>query len=174
VLGRKRGLTISNWSTFSSSLCSVLLVTRCFSIRYVVYPFGCLVAIAKSKRRQILRYTESEHIDHVILRGCLQIAESILSAKNEAIREQENEERLRVLSNSQVQRTRLCACSNKADPALGSILTFWQGIDLGAPSRLIGKRRILKEGTVTKGLREKKIDVYLFNDTILLTIGDTM
>jgi hypothetical protein len=106
------------------------------------------------------------------LKNCLQIAESVLNATNEAIREQENEERLRVLSNSlkfdglHFVRPKTLRYPSVTDSHAS------QGIDLGAPSRLVGNRRILKEGTVTKGLRDKKLEIYLFNDMILLAAGD--
>ena len=47
---------------------------------------------------QILRYTEEDHRDKDILAGSLEIAERTLSIVNEAVRANENEQKLAYLS----------------------------------------------------------------------------
>lgn len=47
---------------------------------------------------QILKYTDDEHADHELLNHCTEKAEKVLAKTNESIREQEDEERLAMLS----------------------------------------------------------------------------
>ncbi|SCV70541.1 BQ2448_1935 [Microbotryum intermedium] len=102
--------------------------------------------------RQILRYTEDDHTDQALLTRSLEISESILGAINEAVRAHENEERLVHLSD---------------------VLEFSHSIearlDLTAPTRLMGPRRLLKEDRVTKARSGRKLNVYLFNDLLIFT-----
>ncbi|SCZ92879.1 BZ3500_MvSof-1268-A1-R1_C065g00318 [Microbotryum saponariae] len=101
--------------------------------------------------RQILRYTEQDHSDRALLTRSLEIAEGILGMINEAVRAHENEERL----------------------YLSDVIEFSHSIearlDLTAPTRLMGPRRLLKEGRVSKVRSGRKLNVYLFNDLLIFT-----
>ena len=88
---------------------------------------------------QILRYTdETASTERTLLREAMGKAEAVLQATNEAIREQESDYRLHELSQT---------------------LHFsgsWSSIDFASPSRLLGRRRLLKEGVLLKGRRGAK------------------
>ena len=88
---------------------------------------------------QILRYTdETAATERALLREAMSKAEAVLQATNEAIREQESDYRLHELSET---------------------LHFsgsWTSISLASPSRLLGRRRLLKEGVLLKGRRGAK------------------
>ncbi|GAA6030396.1 hypothetical protein JCM8097_009087 [Rhodosporidiobolus ruineniae] len=101
---------------------------------------------------QILRYTEPDHPDHATLSRALQIAEGTLSEVNEAVRSHENEEKLAWLSD------------NIELPGMSS-----GHLNLMAPTRLLGKRAILREGRVEKARSGRKLQVYLFNDLLIFT-----
>ncbi|KDE02848.1 hypothetical protein MVLG_06638 [Microbotryum lychnidis-dioicae p1A1 Lamole] len=102
--------------------------------------------------RQILRYTEQDHSDRALLTQSLEIAEGILGVINEAVRAHENEERLVYLSD-------VIEFSHSIEARL----------DLTAPTRLMGLRRLLKEDRVTKARSGRKLNVYLFNDLLIFT-----
>ncbi|GAA5869921.1 hypothetical protein JCM8547_008105 [Rhodosporidiobolus lusitaniae] len=101
---------------------------------------------------QILRYTEPDHPDHSTLTRALQIAEQTLDDVNEAVRSHENEEKLAYLSD------------NIELPGLST-----GHLNLSAPTRLLGKRHILREGKVEKARSGRKLSVYLFNDLLIFT-----
>ena len=48
-------------------------------------------------------------------------------------------------------------------------LFFAQHLDLSAPTRLLGPRRILREGKVEKAKSHRKLNAYLFNDLLIFT-----
>ncbi|CDZ97229.1 RhoGEF GTPase [Phaffia rhodozyma] len=98
--------------------------------------------------KQILHYTEPGE-DYTKLETTIYQAEKILMRINENIRLKEGNDRLAALS---------------AD--------LWVGngrLDLSAPTRFLGPRKLLKEGTLTKGKGSKKLfTVILTNDLILV------
>lgn len=48
-------------------------------------------------------------------------------------------------------------------------LSLSQRLDLTAPTRLLGPRKILKSGPLAKSKSGRKLNCYLFNDLLLLT-----
>jgi hypothetical protein len=79
--------------------------------------------------KQILQYTELDQ-DRELTERALQTAEGILDTINEAIREQEGHDRLKALSQD---------------------LWIGQGrLDLTAPTRHLGDRKLLREGLLNK------------------------
>ncbi|BGO93264.1 hypothetical protein NBRC10512_000083 [Rhodotorula toruloides] len=100
---------------------------------------------------QILRYTPADHPDHQPLERALQIAETTLDDINEAVRAHENQEKLAWLTDTVV------------FPGVAGRL------DLTAPTRLLGPRRIVREGKLEKAKSRRKLQAYLFNDLLLLT-----
>ncbi|KIM28843.1 hypothetical protein M408DRAFT_8613 [Serendipita vermifera MAFF 305830] len=97
--------------------------------------------------RQILQYTQHGH-DRELIQKALLAAESILEAINESIRDQEGNDRLKELSK-----------------------TLWVGngqLDLTAPTRFMGPRRLIKEGIVTKAKSRRRIRVVLCSDIVVL------
>lgn len=103
---------------------------------------------------QILRYTESSSSEHARLKGCLNTIERILLATNQAVREEEDFETLVELSDT--------VHYAGAEPQL----------DLTQPSRLVGKRKIVRHGELAKGRRRKVVHGWLFNDMLLLLKED--
>ncbi|KZT11160.1 uncharacterized protein LAESUDRAFT_754850 [Laetiporus sulphureus 93-53] len=98
--------------------------------------------------RQILHYTEATD-DRDRIGRALEIAEKILEHINETIREQEGRERLKMLSKD---------------------LWIGQGrLDLTEPTRYMGARKLLKEGTLMKAKSGRKLRVFLCSDILVLT-----
>ncbi|KAJ3879158.1 hypothetical protein F5051DRAFT_403673 [Lentinula edodes] len=98
--------------------------------------------------RQISHYTlpgeEKDSIDRSI-----EIAEKILNHINEAIRYQEGQETLKRIS---------------------QYLWIGQGrLDLTAPTRYMGVRKLLKEGTLTKAKSGRRLHAFLCSDILVLT-----
>lgn len=80
--------------------------------------------------------------------AALQTAEKILEYVNEAIRDREGRERLADISR-----------------------TLWIGqgrLDLTAPTRHLGPRKLLKEGVLSKAKSGRKLRVLLCNDILVL------
>lgn len=98
--------------------------------------------------RQIAHYTEPDQ-DLALVISALRTIESIVGNINESVREAENEDRLRVLSED-----------------------LWVGgegrIDLTAPTQYQGPRRLIKEGAVSKAKSGKKLQLVLCNDILIL------
>jgi len=97
--------------------------------------------------RQILNYTEAS-IDRDKIENSLIAAETILEAINESIREQEGQERLAELSKE-----------------------LWVGqghLDLTAPTRFMGPRRLLKEGLLVKVKSGRRLRAVLCTDILIL------
>jgi hypothetical protein len=101
---------------------------------------------------QMLKYTEEESEDCAALGRALEVAERILSGVNEAVRSQQDYEKLLKLSDSLV-------FPGVKDARL----------DLVAPTRNLGPRKILKEGKLAKAKSGRKLTGYLFNDLLLFT-----
>jgi hypothetical protein len=102
--------------------------------------------------RQILQYTQHGN-DRVLLETALLAAESVLEAINESIRDQEGNDRLRELSK-----------------------TLWVGngqLDLTAPTRFMGPRKLLKEGVVIKSNSKRRIRAVLCSDILVLVEEST-
>ncbi|KDQ18655.1 hypothetical protein BOTBODRAFT_517724 [Botryobasidium botryosum FD-172 SS1] len=98
--------------------------------------------------RQIAKYSESDE-DRANIEHSTTVVEGILSAINERIRDRESDERLEEISKN-----------------------LWIGegrLDLTAPTRIMGKRRLLKEGPLTKTKSGRKLQAFLFNDIFMLT-----
>ena len=97
--------------------------------------------------RQILNYTEPSS-DRDKIENSLIAAEVILAAINESIREQEGQERLAELSKE---------------------LWLGQGhLDLTAPTRFMGPRRLLKEGLLVKARSRRRLRAVLCTDILIL------
>lgn len=98
--------------------------------------------------KQIAQYTEPDQ-DLISVQHALRTIEHIVGNINESIREAENYERLRVLSED-----------------------LWVGgegrIDLTAPTAYQGQRRLIKEGKVTKTKSGRKLSLILCTDILLL------
>ncbi|KAJ8699192.1 hypothetical protein PTI98_002336 [Pleurotus ostreatus] len=98
--------------------------------------------------RQILHHTEAAE-ERASVQRALDIAESILNQINESIRYQEGRETLKRISQN---------------------LWIGQGrLDLTAPTRYMGDRRLVKEGMLTKSKSRRKLQVFLCNDVLVLT-----
>ncbi|PFH53549.1 hypothetical protein AMATHDRAFT_73354 [Amanita thiersii Skay4041] len=98
--------------------------------------------------KQILNYTEAEG-EQAAIRECLQISESLLDNINEAIRDQEGREKLKLLSRN-----------------------LWIGsgrLDLTAPTRHMGPRKLLKEGPLIKAKSGRRLCGLLCSDIFVLT-----
>ncbi|KAH9053752.1 hypothetical protein EDB87DRAFT_1650194 [Lactarius vividus] len=98
--------------------------------------------------KQIMQYTEPDE-DRALTEHALRTAERILGDINEAVREQEGRQRLKVLS---------------------QYLWLGQGrLDLTAPTRHLGDRKLLREGLLNKAKSGRKLRVFLCNDILILT-----
>lgn len=47
--------------------------------------------------------------------------------------------------------------------------SYLQRLDLTAPTRLMGQRKVLKEGSVTKSKSGRSLNLYLFTDLLIFT-----
>lgn len=142
--------------------------------------FSSLRASAESRRPlrlQILRYTEPDHPDHQNLSRALELAEAALNDINEAVRAHENQEKLAWLSDNiefpgiPGGVRSLPSCPDAGSPAQTSDITpAWpQHLDLSAPTRLLGPRRIIREGKVEKAKSRRRLDLHLFNDLLIFS-----
>ena len=96
------------------------------------------------------------------------MAQSILNHINETIREQEGRERLRVISNDlwigQGYVFLIFSCAKSS-----SIYFLHRRLDLTAPTRNMGTRKLLKEGVLTKSKSGRKLCAFLCSDILVLT-----
>ncbi|KZT54344.1 hypothetical protein CALCODRAFT_456827 [Calocera cornea HHB12733] len=102
--------------------------------------------------RQILHYTEGP--DAPAIQRALDIATSILNTINESVREREGEERLAAVSKD-----------------------LWIGngqLILNSDTRYMGRRRLLKEGTLCKAKSGRKLQVFLCSDILVMTTDSPM
>ena len=102
--------------------------------------------------RQILNYTDPSG-DRDKIENSLIAAETILEAINESIRDQEGQERLAELSKE-----------------------LWVGqghLDLTAPTRFMGPRRLLKEGLLVKTKSGRRLRAVLCTDILILVVEAT-
>ncbi|OCH86200.1 hypothetical protein OBBRIDRAFT_797422 [Obba rivulosa] len=98
--------------------------------------------------KQILHYTDPSD-DRKQVERALKMAERILEHINETIREQEGRERLRAISRD---------------------LWIGQGrLDLTAPTRYMGPRKLLREGLLMKAKSGRKLRAFLCSDILVLT-----
>ncbi|KAI0689841.1 hypothetical protein BC835DRAFT_1407733 [Cytidiella melzeri] len=98
--------------------------------------------------KQILHYSEMPEERHLV-ENALETAEKVLSHINETIREQEGRERLRTISKD---------------------LWIGQGrLDLTAPTRTMGPRKLLKEGVLSKAKSGRRLKAFLCSDILVLT-----
>ncbi|MBW0492521.1 hypothetical protein O181_032236 [Austropuccinia psidii MF-1] len=100
---------------------------------------------------QIIKYTDENSLDHKQLCAALKTAQSVLTDTNEAIRNQERDSVLTTLSEQ------LTIPGSDAK------------LNLVTMTRLVGPRRLIREGSVTKSISRKTLNAYLFNDFFLLT-----
>lgn len=121
-----------------------------------IFIFWCL--------EQILHYTEGDEEERAI-RKSREVAEKILDHINETIREQEGREKLKSVSetlwigNAYVAFT----CEN-----LFHAYTRDSRLDLTAPTRHMGARKLLKEGLLIKAKSGRKIFAFLCSDILVL------
>ncbi|KAI0373139.1 hypothetical protein BV20DRAFT_1042030 [Pilatotrama ljubarskyi] len=98
--------------------------------------------------RQIIHYTEPGE-DRSQIEDSQHMAEKVLEHINETIREQEGRERLKEVSKD-----------------------LWIGegrLDLTAPTRYMGPRKLLKEGILMKAKSGRKLRAFLCSDILVLT-----
>ncbi|KAI0085934.1 hypothetical protein BDY19DRAFT_963763 [Irpex rosettiformis] len=98
--------------------------------------------------KQILHYSEVAE-ERRLVENALDTSEKILNHINETIREQEGRERLRTISKD---------------------LWIGQGrLDLTAPTRNMGPRKLLKEGILNKAKSGRRLHAFLCSDILVLT-----
>ncbi|KAG5637919.1 hypothetical protein H0H81_002680 [Sphagnurus paluster] len=98
--------------------------------------------------KQILNHTENP-TERSDIQQAVDVAEKILDHINETIRDMEGRETLRVLSQN---------------------LWIGQGrLDLTAPTRHMGPRKLIKEGVLIKAKSGRKLYAFLCSDTMVLT-----
>ncbi|KAI0333129.1 hypothetical protein GY45DRAFT_1320068 [Cubamyces sp. BRFM 1775] len=98
--------------------------------------------------KQIIHYTEPGE-DRTQIERAQDMAEKVLNHINETIREQEGRERLKEVSKD---------------------LWIGQGrLDLTAPTRYMGPRKLLKEGILMKAKSGRKLRAFLCSDILVLT-----
>ncbi|KAF8801450.1 hypothetical protein BYT27DRAFT_7198246 [Phlegmacium glaucopus] len=98
--------------------------------------------------KQILQYTEVGEEYEAIKTAC-RMAEKLLAHINETIRDQEGAETLKKISQH-----------------------LWVGegrLDLTAPTRYMGTRKLLKQGTLLKAKSRRKLYAFLCSDILVLT-----
>ncbi|KAF8888235.1 hypothetical protein BD779DRAFT_1524285 [Infundibulicybe gibba] len=98
--------------------------------------------------KQILSYTDAGD-ERMMVQNALDISEKILDHINETIREQEGRQRLKIISQH-----------------------LWIGngrLDLTAPTRYMGGRRLLREGPLIKAKSGRKLYGFLCSDILVLT-----
>ncbi|KAJ3537063.1 hypothetical protein NM688_g6740 [Phlebia brevispora] len=97
---------------------------------------------------QILHYSEVAE-EREQIEAALEVSEKVLRHINESIRDQEGKERLRVISRN-----------------------LWIGegrLDLTAPTRNMGTRKLLKEGPLSKCKSGRRLRAFLCSDILVLT-----
>lgn len=116
--------------------------------------------------KQILQYTEPDQ-DRELIERALHTAERILENINEAIREQESRERLKVLSQDLWIGQ---GCVSPTGVLMHALtIAFYRRLDLTAPTRHLGDRKLLREGILNKAKSGRKLCAFLCNDILLLT-----
>lgn len=98
--------------------------------------------------KQVLHYSEVEE-ERRQVEAALEMSEKILSHINETIREQEGRERLKTISRD-----------------------LWIGegrLDLTAPTRTMGMRKLLREGILVKAKSGRRLRAFLCSDILVLT-----
>lgn len=100
---------------------------------------------------QILKFTDQNTPEFHHLHQALKKVQEVLTATNEAIREQEHQIILTSLS------------EHLSIPGSDARL------NLATKTRFVGPRRLIREGLVTKSRTRKTLHAYLFNDFFLLT-----
>ncbi|TFY54721.1 hypothetical protein EVG20_g9594, partial [Dentipellis fragilis] len=98
--------------------------------------------------KQILHYTDADQ-DRGETERALRMSEKILRHINESIREQEGYQRLKTLSQD-----------------------LWIGhgrLDLTAPTRSMGNRRLIRDGVLAKAKSGRKLHAFLCSDILVLT-----
>ncbi|KAJ3339221.1 Intersectin 1 (SH3 domain protein) [Gonapodya sp. JEL0774] len=111
--------------------------------------------------RKVIHYTSKSHPDHDSLLIALNLAEKALEEVNERAKDIDNRRKLEEISGF--------VDFEKAEENLNTKLNdVKQRIDLFAPTRLVGKRQFVYEGSLTKAKSNRKLYGYLFNDLLLL------
>ena len=117
--------------------------------------------------KQIIHYTEPDE-DRTLTEHALRTAERILGDINEAVREQEGRERLRELSQD-LWLGQGCVPPSLRKTYCPHFLYTIRRLDLTAPTRYLGDRKLLREGLVNKAKSGRKLRLILCNDILLLT-----
>lgn len=116
--------------------------------------------------KQILQYTYvgKEHDD---ISSARDMAERLLNHINETIREEENQDTLRQISQN------LWIGQGYVMHVYKSLIhsgnNYCRRLDLTAPTRNMGTRKLLKQGLVTKAKSGRKLNAYLCSDILVLT-----
>ena len=99
--------------------------------------------------KQVIHYTSKDHRDQPALLECMKITERLLGKVNTAARDADSRLRLFDLNS----------------------LIYWHPIrlDLTSPTRILGQRILLHDGTIYKAKSGRKLHMFLFNDMILFT-----
>ena len=122
-------------------------------------------AITRQQVLQVLHYTEVAE-DRKHIEQALDVAERILGHINETIREQEGQERLKEISKD------LWIGQGYVYILLFiriNELLYTSRLDLTAPTRSMGPRKLLKEGVLMKAKSGRRLRAFLCTDILVLT-----
>lgn len=117
--------------------------------------------------KQILQYTEPDQ-DRELTERALHTAEGILDTINEAIRAQEGYDRLKALSQD-LWIGQGCVLLAPVSDIHAPTFKFYRRLDLTAPTRHLGDRKLLREGLLSKAKSGRKLRGFLCSDLLLLT-----
>lgn len=119
--------------------------------------------------KQILQYTETG-AEHDAVAAARDMSEKLLDNINETMREQENQETLRKISQNLWIGQGCVASSLVFNRQLCNYNTiFLRRLDLTVPTRNMGPRRLLKQGSLTKAKSGRKLQAFLCSDVLVLT-----
>lgn len=116
---------------------------------------------------QILHHTDIEDERETIQKG-LDIAEKLLDNINEAIRDQEGHATLKTLS-QYLWIGQGCVSIDFYLAIQGLLIAPNSRLDLTAPTRYMGPRKLIKEGTLIKAKSGRKLYGFLCSDIFVLT-----
>jgi actin cytoskeleton-regulatory complex protein PAN1 len=114
--------------------------------------------------RQVLNYTEPGQ-EQTQVKTALDVVEKILEQVNEAIRDNEGRETLKSISQH------LWIGTGYVYFIIGfpRLIDTLSRLDLTAPTRNMGPRKLLKEGILLKSKSGRKLHAYLCSDILVLT-----
>lgn len=114
--------------------------------------------------KQILQYTETG-AERDAVAAARDMSEKLLDNINETMREQENHETLRKISqNLWIGQGCVMSYIDGND-----VTNFVRRLDLTVPTRNMGPRRLLKQGSLTKAKSGRKLQAFLCSDVLVLT-----